>query len=121
MGSVSAPIGTDGYTAYHTSKGAVLGLMRAASAEFAARGVRVDAVSLGWVDTGFANQALAELADGEKIRRNAGAKHLLGRVARPDEVAQAMLFLLFLTSPVSSPARNWSSMAVSRGTRDGRS
>jgi NAD(P)-dependent dehydrogenase (short-subunit alcohol dehydrogenase family) len=94
MGSVSAHIGTDGYAAYHTSKGAVLGLMRAASGEFAPRGIRVNAVSPGWVDTAFTDQSLAQLPDGQTIRAGAGAAHLLGRMARPEEIAEALLFLL---------------------------
>ena len=93
-GSVSAHIGTDGYVAYHTSKGAVLGLMRATSGEFAPRGIRVNAVSPGWVDTGFTDQALAALPNAALIRAAANAAHLTGRIARPDEIAQAMLFLL---------------------------
>ena len=92
--SVSAHIGTDGYTAYHTSKGAVLGLMRASCGEFAAQGVRVNAVSPGWVDTGFTDRALAAMSDGDSPRQSAEAAHLLGRIARPGEVAEAMLFLL---------------------------
>jgi NAD(P)-dependent dehydrogenase (short-subunit alcohol dehydrogenase family) len=94
MGSVSAHIGTDGSVAYHTSKGAVLGLMRAASGEFAARGIRVNAVSPGWVDTGFTTRALAALPDGAAVRARAGAAHILGRMAQAAEVAEAILFLL---------------------------
>ena len=94
MGSVSAHIATDGSVAYHTSKGAVLGLMRAASGEFAPRGIRVNAVSPGWVDTDFTNRALATLPDGEAMRQNAKAAHILNRMARPDEVAEAIAFLL---------------------------
>jgi NAD(P)-dependent dehydrogenase (short-subunit alcohol dehydrogenase family) len=93
-GSVSAHIATDGYVAYHTSKGAVLGLMRAACGEFAPLGVRVNAVSPGWVDTAFTDRALAEVPDGATLRAAAGGKHLLGRMARPEEVAEAMMFLL---------------------------
>ncbi len=94
MGSVSAHIATDGSVAYHTSKGAVLGLMRAASGEFAARGIRVNAVSPGWVDTDFTNRALADMPDGEAIRQRANAAHILNRMARPEEVAEAIVFLL---------------------------
>ena len=94
MGSVSAHIATDGYVAYHTSKGAVLGLMRATSGEFAPRNIRVNAVSPGWVDTGFTDRALVALPDGEVIRAGAGAAHLLGRMAQPEEIAEAILFLL---------------------------
>ena len=94
MSSVSAKIGTDGYVAYHTSKGAVLGLMRAASGEFAPRGIRVNAVSPGWVDTAFTDRALAELPDGEAVRAKAGDAHILGRMARPEEIADAIVFLM---------------------------
>lgn len=94
MGSVSAHIGTNGSTAYHTSKGAVLGLMRAASGEFAARGVRVNAVSPGWVATGFTDRALAGLPDAADIRAKAASAHMLNRMASPLEVAEAMVFLL---------------------------
>jgi NAD(P)-dependent dehydrogenase (short-subunit alcohol dehydrogenase family) len=99
MGSVSAHIATDGSVAYHTSKGAVLGLMRAASGEFAPRGIRVNAVSPGWVDTDFTNRALAQLQDGEAVRERAAGAHILNRMARPEEVAEAIAFLL---SPAAS-------------------
>ena len=94
ISSVSAHIGTDGYTAYHTSKGAMLGLMRAASGEYAPRGIRVNAVSPGWVDTAFTDRALAEMPDGDEVRRRAGDAHIAGRLARPEEIAEAILFLL---------------------------
>ena len=92
MGSVSAHIGTDGSTAYHTSKGAVLGLMRASCGEFAPRGVRVNAVSPGWVDTPFTDRGLA--GKPENLRQTAAAAHMSGRIARPAEVAEAIMFLL---------------------------
>ena len=94
MSSVSAKIGTDGYVAYHTSKGALLGLMRAASGEFAPRGIRVNAVSPGWVDTAFTDRALADQPDGEAVRATAGDAHILGRMARPEEIADAIVFLM---------------------------
>ena len=94
MSSVSAKIGTDGHVAHHTLKGALLGLMRAASGEFAPRGIRVNAVSPGWVDTAFTDRALAELPDGESVRLKAGDAHILGRMARPEEIADATVFLV---------------------------
>jgi NAD(P)-dependent dehydrogenase (short-subunit alcohol dehydrogenase family) len=92
--SVSAHIGTDGYVAYHTSKGAVLGLMRAACGEFAPLGVRVNAVSPGWVDTPFTDRGIAAAPDPASLRRKAEDSHLLRRMARSEEVAEAMQFLL---------------------------
>ena len=92
--SISAHIGCDGYTAYHTSKGAVLGLMRATSGEFSPRKVRVNAISPGWVDTEFTDRSLAALPNGEVLRDNANASHILGRMAMPAEIAHAVVFLL---------------------------
>lgn len=92
--SVSAHVATDGHVAYHTSKGAVLGLMRATCGEFAPLGVRVNAVSPGWVDTPFTDRAIAASPDPATLRARASGAHLLGRMARPEEVAEAMLFLL---------------------------
>lgn len=94
ISSVSAHIGCDGYTAYHASKGGVLGLMRATSGEFAPHRIRVNAVSPGWVDTGFTDRGLAALPDGDAIRARAADGHILGRMARPEEIAQAIIFLL---------------------------
>jgi NAD(P)-dependent dehydrogenase (short-subunit alcohol dehydrogenase family) len=99
MGSVSAHLGTDGSVAYHTAKGAVLGLMRGSSGEFAARGVRVNAVSPGWVDTPFTDRALAGNPEEAAIRASAASAHMTGRMARPEEVAEAIAFLL---SPAAS-------------------
>jgi NAD(P)-dependent dehydrogenase (short-subunit alcohol dehydrogenase family) len=54
----------------------------------------VNAVSPGWVDTDFTNRALAELPDGAVIRDRAAGAHILNRMARPDEIAEAIAFLL---------------------------
>ncbi|MCC5973597.1 MAG: SDR family oxidoreductase [Rubellimicrobium sp.] len=101
--SVSAHIATVGSVAYHASKGGVLGLMRAASGGFAARGIRVNAVSPGWVDAGFTHAALQKGPEGRAAVAAtiaaAGAQHLAGRIARPEEVGEAVAFLL---SPAAS-------------------
>lgn len=78
--------------AYHTSKGAVLGLMRASRGEFAPPGVRVNAVSPGCVDTPFTGRGLAGKPD--SLRLTAAAADMLGRMERPAEVAEAIMFLL---------------------------
>jgi NAD(P)-dependent dehydrogenase (short-subunit alcohol dehydrogenase family) len=73
--------------------------MRGSSGEFAARGVRVNAVSPGWVDTPFTDRALAGNPQEAAIRAQAAAAHMTGRMARPEEVAEAIAFLL---SPAAS-------------------
>lgn len=94
MGSVSAFIGTDGYTAYHMTKGAVTSFTTAAAQEFAASGIRVNVVAPGWVDTDFTDNALAQLPNADAVRAGANTAHMLGRIAQPDEVAAAIAFLL---------------------------
>ncbi len=92
ISSVSAHIGTDALVAYHTSKGPLSGLMRASSGEFAPRRIRVNAVSPGWVDSPFTDHtdhALAEMPKISEVLQRAGDAHILGRTARPDEVADA--------------------------------
>ncbi|MEL6150739.1 MAG: SDR family oxidoreductase, partial [Chloroflexota bacterium] len=94
MASVSGMIGSVGYAAYHTTKGAVMALTRSVSQEFVADNVRVNAVAPGWVNTRFTDDALARTDDPEGIRATAGEFHALGRMAEPHEVAEAAVFLL---------------------------
>jgi len=68
--------------------------MRAASGEFAPRNIRINAVSPGWVDTAFTDNALAEIPGGQAIRAKAGKARTLGRMAQPEEIAKAIAFLL---------------------------
>jgi NAD(P)-dependent dehydrogenase (short-subunit alcohol dehydrogenase family) len=81
--------------AYATSKSAVETLVRLAAYEGAPRGVRVNVVAPGLVDTPMAARAMTD----ERIRGRLAELMPLGAAAlRPDEVAAAVLWLL---SPVS--------------------
>jgi len=68
---------------YAASKAAIICLTKSAASEFAPYGVRVNAVSPGLIDTDMAAEAL-------NTRK---ASIPLGRIGKPDEVAQAVLFL----------------------------
>lgn len=99
LGSVSAHVGSHDGAAYVTSKGAVHSFTHSVAQELAGDGIRVNAVAPGWVGAGFTDHALKSAPDPEALLAKARDAHLLGRMATPEEVAQAVLFLV---TPASS-------------------
>lgn len=93
--SIAGHIGSPGLVAYTASKHAVLGMTKTAAMEGAKRGVRVNAVSPGAVDTRMLH-SLAELNrpdDAAGALQNYAHASPNGRLATPDEIANVMLFL----------------------------
>jgi NAD(P)-dependent dehydrogenase (short-subunit alcohol dehydrogenase family) len=90
-----------GCTPYVTAKAAVEGLTRALAVEYGPSGIRVNAVAPGSVDTErYAGLLASQAGDGAaSIERQMRDLHPLGRVARADEVAAAVAWLL---SPAAS-------------------
>ncbi len=82
-------------TAYCSAKAAIIAFSRALALELAERGIRVNVVVPGLVDTPL----LRGLAGSEEIFRSYSSLVPIGRVARAEEVAQA---ILYLASPLSS-------------------
>jgi NAD(P)-dependent dehydrogenase (short-subunit alcohol dehydrogenase family) len=88
--SVGALTGNPGIASYIASKHGVVGLTRTAALEYVKRGIRVNAVNPGLIDTQIARdvvnrdeQAYAEMA-----------KHVpMGRAGRPEEIASVVLWL----------------------------
>jgi len=94
LGSVSAFIGSDEGAAYTTTKGAVLSFTFAVAGDLAPKGIRVNAVSPGWVDGGFTHQAMSQLENPQELVETAKRMHYLGRMATPTDVANAAVWLL---------------------------
>lgn len=82
--------GSAGRAPYATTKAAVIGLTATAGAEWAARGVRVNAVAPGYVDTGVFRQGIAQgTLDLDTILQRIPAR----RLAAASEIAAAVSFL----------------------------
>jgi NAD(P)-dependent dehydrogenase (short-subunit alcohol dehydrogenase family) len=91
FGSISSRVAQTGRWVYPVSKAAILQLTRNQAMDLAPLGIRVNAVSPGWTWSNIMDQ----LTGGNRAKTDAVAApfHLLGRVANPEEVASAVLFL----------------------------
>lgn len=98
VASVQATANQAGVAAYAASKGALLALTRTMAVDEGARGVRVNSVSPGSVDTPMLRSSAARFGGGEpaeieQLLREWGTAHPLGRVATIAEVAAVVSFL----------------------------
>ena len=75
--------------AYSAAKAGLIGLTRSLAAEVGPRGIRVNAVAPGMIET----EMVTDLAASEEGRRRLAAMPI-GRFGRPAEVAEAVVFLL---------------------------
>jgi NAD(P)-dependent dehydrogenase (short-subunit alcohol dehydrogenase family) len=94
--SLGGLVGLPGRASYHASKHGVLGLTKSAALEYAPRGVRINAVCPGTIDTPMVADMLAK---GELDMAEALRNQPIGRLGTADEIAAAVLWLC---SPGSS-------------------
>src|SRR5258708_8441792 len=88
--SLGGLVGLPGRAAYHASKHGVIGLTRSAALEYAPRGIRINAVCPGTIETPMVADMLERQADAMKeIMRD----QPIGRLGRPEEIASAVLWL----------------------------
>lgn len=86
-------VGGRGAAAYSASKGAVVLLTKAMALDHARDGVRVNCVCAGSVDTPMLRGEMEEMGGVDAVRHLFEDKHPLGRIAAPEEIAAAVLFL----------------------------
>jgi NAD(P)-dependent dehydrogenase (short-subunit alcohol dehydrogenase family) len=88
--SVGALTGNPGIASYIASKHGVVGLTRTAALEYVKRGIRVNAVNPGLIDT----QIARDVVNGDEQAYAEIAKHVpIGRAGRPEEIASVVLWL----------------------------
>lgn len=90
LASGAASVGLMNHEAIAAAKAGVVGLALSAAASYASRGVRVNVVSPGLVETGLT----AHLTANEAARKASVGMHPLGRLGTPEDVASAIAFLL---------------------------
>jgi 3-oxoacyl-[acyl-carrier protein] reductase len=105
MGSIVGTSGVAGAAAYAAAKGGILGFTRALAREVVSRGIRVNAIAPGWIDTDmvtFLGEARGLIA----------MQTPMGRFGDVDDIAWAAVYLAsdeakFVTGQVLSPNGGW--------------
>jgi NAD(P)-dependent dehydrogenase (short-subunit alcohol dehydrogenase family) len=94
--SIGGLVGVPGRAIYHATKHGVLGLTKSAALEYAARGIRINAICPGTINTPMVAEMLAKEPEAmQEILRNQPNK----RLGEPEEIASVVLWLC---SPGSS-------------------
>ena len=91
--SVSAHVGSDRSSVYAATKAAVLNMSKTLSTELLGRGVRINAVSPGPIDTPLYDKLGIPEAYREQVNKDIAATIPLGRFGTAEEVAKAVLYL----------------------------
>ena len=93
VSSMTALVGQPRGVAYTASKGALVAMTKALALELAPAGVRVNCVCPAGVDTPLMRSWAASQSDPAAVLQAQAEMHLLGRMATPDEIAAAIVFL----------------------------
>lgn len=78
---------------YSASKAAVIGLTKSVAADFVTKGIRINAICPGTVDSPSLQERLRATGDYEKARAEFIARQPIGRIGTPEEVADLAVYL----------------------------
>ncbi|MFN0113828.1 MAG: SDR family oxidoreductase [Paracoccaceae bacterium] len=95
MASVASSIkGLPSRTVYGASKAAVIGLTKAVAADYVKRGIRVNALCPGTVDTPSLRARIGSYADPVQAEKDFIARQPMGRLATVDDITPMVVYLL---------------------------
>ena len=93
LASIGGVVAVRDRLAYCTTKFAVVGLTKSIALDHAKAGIRCNCICPGRVETPFVSARLREYPDPQKAYEEMAATQALGRMARPEEIAAAALYL----------------------------
>jgi NAD(P)-dependent dehydrogenase (short-subunit alcohol dehydrogenase family) len=93
LGSTYAVVGASGSAAYALTKAGAVSFSKSLALELAGDGIRVNALCPGATETRLYHEWLGSQPDAGKAKSDLAAKHPLGRIGQPDEMARAALYL----------------------------
>ncbi|HET7220631.1 MAG TPA: SDR family NAD(P)-dependent oxidoreductase [Vicinamibacterales bacterium] len=99
VSSMTGVVGQANGAVYVATKGALIALTKGLALELGADGIRVNCVCPAGVDTPLMRGWAETMPDPAGVLRGQAAMHLMNRMATPDEIAAA---ILFLASPAAS-------------------
>jgi NAD(P)-dependent dehydrogenase (short-subunit alcohol dehydrogenase family) len=94
VSSVQSLVGFVGWAGYAASKGGINALTQQAAVEYAARGIRINAIIPGTILTEMNEKIMQDSGDPQAQMDEWVAMHPMRRVGMPDEVANAVVFLI---------------------------
>ena len=93
VGSITGIRGTENMVAYSASKSGIVSMTSSLALDLAGDNIRVNAVCPATIRTRMVTDWLGSEADSEAAERKVIAKHPIGRIGRPEEVASVIAFL----------------------------
>jgi 2-keto-3-deoxy-L-fuconate dehydrogenase len=94
MATVASSVkGVPNRAAYSISKAAVIGLTKSIAADYTSKGIRVNAICPGTVDSPSLRERWAATGDVEAARKAFIARQPIGRIAEPEEIADLAVYL----------------------------
>ena len=95
ISSVASSIkGVKNRFAYSTSKAAIIGLTKSIAVDYSSKGIRCNVICPGTVDTPTWRKRVLSANNPSQARKDYNSRQKIGRVGRPEEISDLILFLL---------------------------